>query len=134
MQFSMFRSQSSRPVRDAFETASSRAITFFMSTRTEPTSTPYSPARAAMRAAYALATIVLVGMQPVIDARSAEDVALDDRHVHSGAGETRGHVLAGLAGADDDRVVGPHVGSSVPACSATMYAAYHPGQFASLWP
>ncbi len=62
----MFRSQSSRPVRDAFETASFRAMTRFMSTRTEPTSTPYSAARAAMRAAYALATIVLVGMQPVL--------------------------------------------------------------------
>ena len=62
----MFRSQSSRPVRDAFETASFRAMTRFMSTRTEPTSTPYSTARAAMRAAYALATIVLVGMQPVL--------------------------------------------------------------------
>jgi len=47
----MFRSQSSRPVRDAFETASFRAITRFMSTRTEPTSTPYSAARAAVRAA-----------------------------------------------------------------------------------
>src|SRR5678816_1599497 len=39
------------------------------------------------------------------------------------------------AGPDDDRVVGSHDGSSVPACSATMYAAYHSGQFASLpWP
>ena len=67
-----------------------------------------------------------------IDARSAEDVALDDRDFHSGARETRGHVRARLAGADDDRVVGSHDGSSVPACSATMYAAYHSGQFASL--
>lgn len=62
----MLRSQPSRPVRDAFDTTSFRAMTFFMSTRTGPTSTPYSAARAAMRAAYALATIVLVGMQPVL--------------------------------------------------------------------
>ena len=27
-----------------------------------------------------------------------------------------------------------HVGSSVPACSATMYAAYHSGQFSSASP
>jgi hypothetical protein len=39
---------------DAFETASFPAMTRFMSTRTEPTSTPYSAARAAMRAAYEL--------------------------------------------------------------------------------
>ena len=29
---------------------------------------------------------------------------------------------------------GAHVGSSVPACSATMYRAYQSGQFASAWP
>src|SRR5260221_1113819 len=36
--------------------------------------------------------------------------------------------------ADDDNVVVPHVGSSVPACSATMYSAYQSGQFASRCP
>jgi len=36
--------------------------------------------------------------------------------------------------ADDDEVVAAHVGSSVPACSATMYAAYQLGQFASRCP
>src|SRR5262245_31900309 len=40
-----------------------------------------------------------------IDTSSAEDVALDDGDFHAGTRETRGHVRAGLAGADDDRVV-----------------------------
>ena len=40
----------------------------------------------------------------------------------------------GRAAADDDDVVVAHVGSSVPACSATMYAAYQSGQFASRLP
>src|SRR5258708_1555647 len=46
--------------------ASFLALTAFMSTVISPeTPTPYSPARRAIRAAYALATIALVGMQPV---------------------------------------------------------------------
>src|SRR5262249_19296683 len=36
--------------------------------------------------------------------------------------------------ADDEDVIVTHVGSSVPACSATMYAAYHSGQFSSRCP
>src|SRR5687767_5970930 len=73
-----------------------------------------------------------------VDAGSAEDLALDERDLHPSSGETRGHVRAGLAGPDDDRVVarGLHAqsGSFAPDCSATMYAAYHSGQFSSLLP
>src|SRR5580692_8216283 len=47
-------------------------------------------------------------------------------------GPARRDVAARRAGADD--VVVAHVGSSVPACSATMYRAYQSGQFASAWP
>ena len=36
--------------------------------------------------------------------------------------------------ADDDDVIVAHVGSSVPACSATIYAAYQAGQFSSRCP
>src|SRR6202521_2272869 len=39
-----------------------------------------------------------------------------------------------LAADDDDDVVVAHVGSSVPGRSATMYAAYQSGQFASRCP
>src|SRR5262245_34668637 len=46
-------------------------------------------------------------------------------------GERAGAVLAPAA---DDHVVVAQVGSSVPACSATMYAAYHSGQFSSRCP
>ena len=35
---------------------------------------------------------------------------------------------------DSFHVVVGHCGSSVPACSATMYFAYQSGQLASLWP
>src|SRR5262249_44797790 len=49
-------------------------------------------------------------------------------------GHCAGAVLAGRAAADDDHVVVAYVGSSVPACSATMYAAYHSGQFSSRCP
>ena len=40
--------------------------------------------------------------------------------------------LVNRTAADDDRVVIVHDGGSVPACSATMYAAYQSGQFGSL--
>src|SRR5262249_53230224 len=43
-------------------------------------------------------------------------------------------VPAGRAAADDDHVVVAHVGSAVPACSATMYSAYQSGQFVSYSP
>ncbi len=36
--------------------------------------------------------------------------------------------------ADEDHVLVVHCGSSPPACSATMYAAYQSGQFSSRWP
>ena len=43
-------------------------------------------------------------------------------------------MLAGRPAAENDHVVVAHVGSSVPACSATMYSAYQSGQFASAAP
>src|SRR5580765_600596 len=49
-------------------------------------------------------------------------------------GGCAGAVLAGRAAADDDHVVVAYVGSSVPACSATMYAAYQSDQFSSRCP
>src|SRR5262249_59127165 len=56
-----------------------------------------------------------------------------DRRAALGRGPCAG--LAGRAAADDDDVVLPaHVGSSSPACSATMYAAYQSGQFSSPCP
>ncbi len=58
--------QSFTPTRDRATTASLRAFTRFMSTRTPlPVSTPYSAARRAIAATLALATSVFVGMQPV---------------------------------------------------------------------
>src|SRR4029079_5762049 len=50
-----------------------------------------------------------------IDACSTEHIALDDRDFPYDTRETRGHVRAGLAGADDNRVVGGHDGTAVPA-------------------
>jgi hypothetical protein len=67
VQFSMFFSQDSTPVLDFPEISSFRALTRFISTAIEPfTATPKSAARRTMWAAYALATMVLVGMQPVL--------------------------------------------------------------------
>src|SRR5882724_5653555 len=66
LQFLSPRIQSSTPLFDRPETASLRAFTRFISTFTLPlTSKPYSAPRRATCAAYALATIVLVGMHPV---------------------------------------------------------------------
>src|SRR5712664_3213008 len=50
--------------------------------------------------------------------------------------EACGDVLAITEGsaAIDDVVPAAHVGSSLPACSRTMYSAYQSGQFASCWP
>src|SRR6202042_1535806 len=46
----------------------------------------------------------------------------------------RGAVLTRRTAAEDDHVIVAHWGSSVPACSATMYAAYQSGQFGSAAP
>ena len=50
--------------------------------------------------------------------------------------EACGDVLAITEGsaAIADVVAAAHVGSSLPACSRTMYSAYQSGQFASCWP
>ena len=49
----------------------------------------------------------------------------------------RGHVCSWWCCGEVDSVGGrgvAQVGSSAPACSATMYAAYQSGQFSSYWP
>src|SRR6202046_2449053 len=46
----------------------------------------------------------------------------------------RGAVLTRRTAAEDDHVIVAHWGSSVPACSATMYLAYQSGQFGSAAP
>jgi hypothetical protein len=55
-----------------------------------PITTPYSAARRAIRAAWALATNALVGVQPVltqvIDTSAADETALNDSHLHPSAG------------------------------------------------
>src|SRR5215208_1534218 len=58
-------SHDSRPLRSSSMTLSLRALTLAMSTVTSPVPTPYSAPRRARCAACALATSVLVGMQPV---------------------------------------------------------------------
>jgi hypothetical protein len=50
------------------------------------------------------------------------------------ARQRAGALLARRTAADDDNVVAAHVGSSLPACSRTMYSAYQSGQSASCWP
>src|SRR6187401_278244 len=51
---------------------------------------------------------------------------------------TLGHDWVGVdlphSSQPDGVVAAAHDGSSLPACSATMYAAYQSGQFASRWP
>src|SRR5690349_9813858 len=56
--------QDSTPSRSPITILSLRALTAVMSTLISPVPIPYSAARRARRAAYALATRVLVGMQP----------------------------------------------------------------------
>ena len=69
-----------------------------------------------------------------VGALAADQLALDERDAQAAFGERAGAVLARRAAADDDDVVVAHVGSSSPACSATMYAAYQSGQFSSRSP
>ena len=69
-----------------------------------------------------------------VRALAADELALDERDAQTALGECAGAVLARRAAAHDDDVVVAHVGSSPPACSATMYAAYQSGQFSSRSP
>jgi hypothetical protein len=65
--FSFFSRLRATAARDLPETARMRSLTRCMSTRTGPSSTtPYSAARRAIAATFALATSVFVGMQPVL--------------------------------------------------------------------
>ena len=58
--------QLSTPSRSLSMMSSLRALTFAMSTLTDPVPTPYSAPRRASCAACALATSVLVGMHPLL--------------------------------------------------------------------
>ena len=69
-----------------------------------------------------------------VRALAADQLALDERDAKAALGERARAVLAGRAAADHDHVVVAHSGSSAPACSATMYAAYQSGQFSSYSP
>ena len=69
-----------------------------------------------------------------VGALAADELPLDEGDAQPALGERAGAVLTGRAAADDDDVVVAHVGSSVPACSATMYSAYQSGQFTSYSP
>ena len=69
-----------------------------------------------------------------VGALAADQLSLDDGDPQPARGQRRRAVLAGRPAAENDHVVVAHVGSSVPACSATMYAAYQSGQSASSSP
>ncbi len=71
----------STPFLDSAEIALFRAITRFMSTRMPPSiSIPKSFARRAMCATRALATIALVGMQPVLTHVPPKRDSFDNRY------------------------------------------------------
>src|SRR5512132_3388954 len=75
---------------------------------------------------------VLDGMHP-LGALATDQRVLDE--LQTTLCERAGAVLARRAAADDDVVVAAvYDGSSLPACSATMYSAYQSGQSASRWP
>src|SRR5262249_13290495 len=69
-----------------------------------------------------------------VRALAADELSLDDCDAQPACSERRRAVLAGCAATEHDDVVLAHLGSSVPDFSATMYAAYHSGQFSSLCP
>ena len=69
-----------------------------------------------------------------VGALAADQLALNDGDAQPARGQRPGAMLARRPAAENDHVVVAHVGSSVPACSATMYAAYQSGQFGSAWP
>ena len=69
-----------------------------------------------------------------VGALATHQLAFDDGDAQTALGQRAGAVLAGRAGTEDDDVVVGHVGGSAPDCSATMYAAYHAGQFRSRSP
>ncbi len=69
-----------------------------------------------------------------VGALAADELALDDGDAQTPFSQRARAVLAGSPGAEDDDVVVGHVGSVPPVASATMYAAYHSGQFSSARP
>jgi hypothetical protein len=74
---------------------------------------------------------VLDGMHAV-GAFATNRLVLDERDAQTALCARAGAVLARRAAADDDDVVAAaHDGSSLPACSRTMYSAYQSGQSSS---
>ena len=69
-----------------------------------------------------------------VGALTADQLSLDDGDAQPAGSQRRRAVLARRSTAENDDVVVAHVGSSAPDCSATMYAAYQSGQFASASP
>ena len=59
-----------------------------------------------------------------LGALAADELALDEGDTQPTFSESADTVLAGRATADDDDVIFAQGGSSVPVCSAAMYAAY----------
>src|SRR5487761_1165714 len=113
--------------------------------RTPPTSTTPVPASRhvdlSARADVARALHRLARAQQRLgrDAGPVRALTADQLPLHHGdaqpaRGQGRGAVLTRRPAAEDDHVGVAHTGSSVPACSATMYRAYQSGQFASAWP
>ena len=99
-------SQSATPSRDFRTTASLRALTAAMSTRTPGgTTTPQSPPRARDVRRPRARDQRLGRDAAVVDARAADQLALDDRGLAAGLGEPHGERGACLPGADDDGVV-----------------------------
>ncbi len=66
-----------------------------------------------------------------VRALATHELAFDHGDAQTALRQRAGAVLAGRPRAKHDDVVVGHDGSSSPACSATMYAAYQSGQFAS---
>ena len=85
-------------------TLSLRALTFVMSTVTSPVPTPYSAPRRAIWAAWALATSVLVGMQPVFTQVPPTSLRSITATVCPAAVSLPGQWWTRLARTDDDRI------------------------------
>ena len=100
-------SQLSTPVLDCPEIASFLDLTSFMSTLTGPLlTTPKSAARRTMWAAYALATIVLVGMQPVLTHVPPNNLRSMIATFIPAPARRCARKGTSLTGSDDNRVVG----------------------------
>src|ERR1700746_386669 len=93
------------PFRDAATIASLRALTRRMSMPTSPPiATPYSAGAPRGPGGIGARYQRLGRGAAGIDASAADEMALDDSHLHPGARQAECQRWSGLAGADDDRV------------------------------